>query len=68
MAGLRGEAPVVAFTFFRLVMPVVSTIVALIYTFFVLDAVQYPPVVKICDVARRGRHRVLLAQRIRAPT
>ena len=46
MAGLRGEAPLVAFTFFRLVMPIITTIVALFYLFFIATDLSYPPIVK----------------------
>ena len=46
MAGLRGQAPVTAFVFFRLVMPIVATLVALFYLFFVMTSLGYPPLVK----------------------
>jgi tight adherence protein C len=46
MAGLRGQAPLVAYMFFRLIMPFVVTILALIY-FFLLSNYQYPPIAKI---------------------
>ncbi len=45
MAGLRGQAPLVAYMFFRLVAPIIVTIVALIYL-FVLTNFAYPPIVK----------------------
>jgi tight adherence protein C len=45
MAGLRGQAPLVAYMFFRLVAPIIVAIVALIYL-FVLSNFQYPPIVK----------------------
>jgi tight adherence protein C len=35
MAGLRGQAPVVAFLFFRAILPVVGFLVVLLYLFFV---------------------------------
>jgi tight adherence protein C len=46
MAGLRGQAPLVAYMFFRLFMPIIVTIAALIYLFFVSNY-DYPPIVKI---------------------
>jgi tight adherence protein C len=45
MAGLRGQAPLVAYMFFRVAMPVIVLIVALVYL-FVLTNYQYPPIVK----------------------
>jgi tight adherence protein C len=45
MAGLRGQAPLVAYIFFRVTLPVSITIFALIYL-FVLSDYQYPPIVK----------------------
>jgi tight adherence protein C len=45
MAGLRGQAPLVAYMFFRVTLPVSITIFALIYL-FVLSDYQYPPIVK----------------------
>lgn len=46
MAGLRGQAPLVAYMFFRLVMPIIATIVALIYMFAIANY-DYPPIVKV---------------------
>ena len=46
MAGLRGQAPLVAYMFFRLVAPIIVTIGALIYL-FALSKSQYPPIAKI---------------------
>jgi tight adherence protein C len=46
MAGMRGQAPLVAYMFFRVVMPIIVTIVALIYLFFVMTNLPYPPIVK----------------------
>ena len=46
MAGLRGQAPLVAYMFFRLFMPIIVTIAALIYMFFVGDY-DNPPIVKV---------------------
>jgi tight adherence protein C len=45
MAGLRGQAPLVAYMFFRLLAPIIVTIVALFYLFVVAN-LQYPPIVK----------------------
>jgi tight adherence protein C len=45
MAGLRGQAPLVAYMFFRLVMPIIVTIVAMVYIFGVLN-LQHPPIAK----------------------
>jgi tight adherence protein C len=45
MAGLRGQAPLVTYMFFRVALPVFVTIFALIYL-FVLTDYQYPPIVK----------------------
>ncbi len=45
MAGLRGQAPLVAYMFFRLVMPIIVTIVALIYLFAIAN-MQHPPIAK----------------------
>jgi tight adherence protein C len=45
MAGLRGQAPLVAYMFFRLIAPIAVAIFALIYL-FLLSNFQYPPIVK----------------------
>lgn len=45
MAGLRGQAPLVAYMFFRLVAPIIVAIFALFYLFIVTNF-QYPPIVK----------------------
>ena len=46
MAGLRGQAPMVAYVFFRLVMPIIATLVTLLYLFVVATHLTYPPMVK----------------------
>ena len=46
MAGYRGQAPVVTFLFFRLVMPVILFVVALAYLFAVNDLGR-PPMVRV---------------------
>jgi tight adherence protein C len=45
-AGHRGQAPYVAYLFFRMVSPVVAFMVAVFYIFFVLK-MQQPPTIKI---------------------
>jgi tight adherence protein C len=45
MAGLRGQAPLVAYMFFRVLAPIIVGIFALIYL-FTLSNLQYPPIVK----------------------
>jgi tight adherence protein C len=45
MAGLRGQGPLVAYMFFRMAMPGIAAIVALLY-FFVLTEYQFPAMVK----------------------
>lgn len=45
MAGLRGQAPLVAYMFFRLVMPIIVTIFALVYLFAIAN-LQHPPIAK----------------------
>ena len=46
MAGLRGQAPLVAYMFFRVAMPPISFVVALLYL-FVISNLQYPPMIKV---------------------
>ncbi|MBV1695254.1 MAG: type II secretion system F family protein [Hyphomicrobiales bacterium] len=46
MAGLRGQAPLVTYMFFRLVMPIIVTIGALIYM-FLIASYDYPPIVNV---------------------
>ena len=45
-AGLRGQGPLVAYMFCRLIMPVIVAIVALAYLFLIAD-MQHPAIVKI---------------------
>ena len=45
MAGLRGQAPLVTYMFFRLIAPIIVFILALLYVFFIGN-VQQPPIVK----------------------
>ena len=46
MAGLRGQAPLVGYMFFRVAMPVIIAIIALLYLFVIADY-DYPALVKI---------------------
>lgn len=46
MAGLRGQAPLVAYMFFRVAAPPMAFLVALFYL-FVLSKLAYPPMVKV---------------------
>ena len=45
-AGLRGQAPLVAYLFFRVAAPIVVFIAALVY-FFVFSSWSYPPWMKV---------------------
>ncbi len=45
MAGLRGQSPLVTFMFFRIAMPIILFLAALLYL-FVLGTFTYPPIVK----------------------
>lgn len=47
MAGMRGQAPLYAYVFFRMVLPPIVTVVALIYLFVVMTKLPYPPLVKL---------------------
>lgn len=47
MAGLRGESPLVAYMFFRVAMPPLVAIAALVYLFVIARHLQYPPMIKI---------------------
>jgi tight adherence protein C len=47
MAGFRGQAPVVAFLFFRAVLPLVTFGLTALYVFF-LNHFQLPPLLKLC--------------------
>ncbi len=46
MAGLRGQAPLVAFMFFRVAMPIIVFIGSLIYMFW-LAQISYPPIIRV---------------------
>src|SRR4030095_10850904 len=46
MAGLRGQAPLVTYMFFRVAMPAIIALIALLYLFVIADY-DYPVLVKI---------------------
>ncbi|KWT64228.1 Type II/IV secretion system protein TadC, associated with Flp pilus assembly [Hyphomicrobium sulfonivorans] len=52
-AGLRGQGPLVAFMFFRVVAPVIVFVVALVYL-FVLNDFSYPPIIKFAIALGAG--------------
>ncbi|MCC7347321.1 MAG: type II secretion system F family protein [Variibacter sp.] len=45
-AGYRGQAPYVTYLFFRMVTPIVATVLGLFYMFFIIELDQ-PPMVKV---------------------
>jgi tight adherence protein C len=45
-AGLRGQAPLIAYMFFRIAVPIMVAIAGLIYMFFITQH-EYPPIVKV---------------------
>ncbi len=47
MAGLRGQGPLVTYMFFRVAMPIIATIVALVYLFILMPNLKYPPAIKV---------------------
>ena len=53
MAGLRGQAPVVSFMFFRIAAPIILFLAALVYVFFIGE-VSYPPLIKVLMAAGAG--------------
>jgi tight adherence protein C len=46
MAGLRGQAPLVGYMFFRVAMPIIIAVIALLYLFVLADY-DYPVLVKV---------------------
>ena len=64
MAGLRGQAPLVTYMFFRVAMPLIIAVVALLYLFVIADY-DYPALVKIGLCDRRRLRRLLCAQHVR---
>ena len=53
MAGLRGQGPIVAYMFFRVIAPPAMTVVALIYL-FVIAKLTYPPIAKFAMALGAG--------------
>lgn len=47
MAGLRGQGPLMTYMFFRVAMPILVTIMALLYLFVVMTNLSYPPIIKL---------------------
>ncbi len=47
MAGLRGQAPLVTYMFFRVAVPPIVFIIALIYVFLIAKNLPYPPMAKL---------------------
>ena len=45
-AGLRGQAPLVAFMFFRVAAPAIFFVAAMVYM-FIIDDIGYPPLIKL---------------------
>jgi tight adherence protein C len=54
MAGMRGQAPLYAFVFFRMVMPPVVFLAALVYLFVIAPGLEYPVPVKLMMAAGAG--------------
>lgn len=52
-AGLRGQGPLVAFMFFRVVAPIIVFVLALVYL-FVLNDFSYPPIIKFAMALGAG--------------
>ncbi len=63
MAGLRGQAPLVAYMFFRVAMPHHRFRAALFYLFVLADY-DYPPLVKIGLAFGAALHRLLPAEHL----
>lgn len=53
MAGLRGQAPIVSFMFFRIVAPIVLFFSCLLYIFFIVP-LAYPPLIKLMMAVGAG--------------
>jgi tight adherence protein C len=47
MAGMRGQAPLYAYVFFRMIMPPIVFLIALLYVFVINPELKYPPMVKV---------------------
>lgn len=52
-AGLRGQAPLIAYMFFRVAMPPISFLVALFYL-FIVGEFDYPPAIKVLIAVGAG--------------
>jgi tight adherence protein C len=52
-AGLRGQAPLIAYIFFRVAMPPIVFLIALFYIFIVLQ-IEYPPMIKLTMAVGAG--------------
>ena len=63
MAGLRGQAPLVTYMFFRVAMPIIIAIVALLYLFVIADY-DYPAAGQDRPGRRRRLPRLLRAQHV----
>ncbi|MEM6495238.1 MAG: type II secretion system F family protein [Pseudomonadota bacterium] len=53
MAGLRGQAPLVTYMFFRIATPIVAFIAGFTYVFFIGD-LNYPPIIKLAMAIAAG--------------
>ncbi len=54
MAGLRGQAPLVTYMFFRVAMPPIVLLIALVYLFLIAKSLQYPPMAKFAMALGAG--------------
>ena len=63
MAGLRGQAPLVGYMFFRVAMPAIIAVIALLYLFVIADY-DYPVHGQDRPRNRRRLHRLLSAQHV----
>ncbi|MFT5509712.1 MAG: tight adherence protein C [Hyphomicrobiaceae bacterium] len=54
MAGMRGQAPLYGFVFFRMIMPPLVFVLALIYVFLINPDLKYPPLVKLMMAGGAG--------------
>lgn len=53
-AGLRGQAPLVAYMFFRVAMPPIVFILAMVYLFLMAKNIAYPPAIKFLIAVSAG--------------
>jgi tight adherence protein C len=54
MAGLRGQPPLIAYMFFRVVMPPIVTLTTLFYLFVAMPHLTYPPILKVMMAVGAG--------------